>query len=616
MAAMVAVASYAGDNQRMVVVATGTNFYVSTDIREFEKIAKLSSEIGATHIDCAQVEPSMWQWNLDRFDPYPCWSMQRGSLFKFIVPEQVKEYIPEEYANRNLEMLKKRGAVMKKYGLKGYFNTMDPAYLPEKAYRDHPDWRGPRCDQARRARHEYYAPCIDNKEVRQMFVDAFAKLCKTVPIEYVNILCNDSGAGLCWYQHLYPGANGPASCKSITMEDRVLDFLSMWQEGGAKAGVDVAVNLGHTNDVDNVIPRLKKGQSLNNKTSDGSEGYLPIGSGGWSGWYNEKMAPVNEMSDMVGIVKQLQAVQANPKANVRITFLGTHQTDFFRLLKMYFNTPVGEGSVARYKALNAVAATFVGEQNSEKLVHIWENINEIETLVAPYNTGGTLYELGTQHQRWLTRPLVAFPEELKGDDLHYWRDFLFQAQTEKEAMDMLDLQAHRWLDGYGGFFILNHTTQSMLKLAGEAIKISSGLESLAKDKESEIYLKGLTLKLKLFCCIAKNAINVVEFQWIMDESPKTCSAEDKTHKINWQGDVELVRVNQIVRDEIDNCHEIISLLDQGEAAGIPLLVQVNDKKFEQVLFLGPDIQDQLRHKITIMEDHRRDFLRIWRSKNL
>ena len=90
--------------------------------------------------------------------------------------------------------------------------VLEPAYLPEAVYRDHPDWRGPACQHSRRAKHEYFAPCLDNAEYRKVYVEAIAELCRAAPFESFNFLVNDSGSGLCWCPHSYPGMNGPAAC--------------------------------------------------------------------------------------------------------------------------------------------------------------------------------------------------------------------------------------------------------------------------------------------------------------------------------------------------------------------------------------------------------------------
>ena len=66
------------------------------NLDEYRQLAELACELGATHLTASQTELSMWQWNVDRFDPYPNWSLHRASLFKFIVPEELKGYLPAD----------------------------------------------------------------------------------------------------------------------------------------------------------------------------------------------------------------------------------------------------------------------------------------------------------------------------------------------------------------------------------------------------------------------------------------------------------------------------------------------------------------------------------------
>ena len=57
----------------------------TADLREYRKLAELAKELGATHLSASQIEPSMWQWNVNRYDPYPNWSLHRPTVFKYIV---------------------------------------------------------------------------------------------------------------------------------------------------------------------------------------------------------------------------------------------------------------------------------------------------------------------------------------------------------------------------------------------------------------------------------------------------------------------------------------------------------------------------------------------------
>ena len=93
-------------------------------IDEFRTIATFAKSIGATHVDASQIEHSLWQWDMNRYDPYPNWSMHRASIFKFIVPPELSQYLPADYAARNLRALEERAKVLRELGLKADFAGM------------------------------------------------------------------------------------------------------------------------------------------------------------------------------------------------------------------------------------------------------------------------------------------------------------------------------------------------------------------------------------------------------------------------------------------------------------------------------------------------------------
>ncbi len=63
----------------------------TANLKEYRKLAEFAKDLGATHLGADQIEPSMWQWNADRRDPYPNWSLQRPTLFKYIVPKELEK---------------------------------------------------------------------------------------------------------------------------------------------------------------------------------------------------------------------------------------------------------------------------------------------------------------------------------------------------------------------------------------------------------------------------------------------------------------------------------------------------------------------------------------------
>ena len=270
----------------------------TNSLDEFRRLAELAKEFGATHLAVNQIEPSMWMWDINRYDPYPNWGLENPTLFKFIVPEELKKYYPADYAARNLEMLKARADILKEFGLKASFQGMEPAYMPEAVYRDHPEWRGPRCDQTRRARSEYFAPCLDNEELRAIYVRTVTELCKAAPIESFTFLTNDSGGGLCWAEGLYPGKNGPMACEHIPMGKRIARYLSIFQEGAALAGLKADAGVLHIADSDMIasLPDLLPGQSINNRTASGA---TAVASVRYAVPYSDHASPVALMPRMV-----------------------------------------------------------------------------------------------------------------------------------------------------------------------------------------------------------------------------------------------------------------------------------------------------------------------------
>lgn len=595
------------------------------DIGEYREYAKLAKDLGATHLGACSVEPSMWQWDAaaNRFDPYPNWSMHRPTLFKFVVPEALKPYLPEDYAARNMARLKARAAVLKEFGLKASFIGQEPAYLPEKAYRDHPNWRGPRCDQCRRARTEYYAPCTDDPEVRAFYVEAMSKLCREIPLESFDFMCNDSGAGFCWYPRLYPGCNGPMACREKPVADRIVDFMSLLQEGAAKGGVkDLRVNMNrycHPDVMQVVLPKLREGQAVHNRTAAKSVATNIIG---FPNPFAEQTYPIYAMPRMVEIVKQLQKAEQDPDGNVSITVRALDEVDTIRLLKTYWNgTRIGEGPLARYAALHAVAATFVGEAEAEKLVRVWDDIEQAYVTWSWAATGGHIFLLGTTHQRWLTRPLVCFPEELSPDEKSYYRAYQFQAEGEAQADDIKMLQGHRWLGGYGGTFAVQRSLQSTYPTIDDAIDTTVALIPAAKDAESSRYLKALELKLRLYRAVAENAGHAVDFQNYLDEAKdplvQAAAARDSHAHPFDQGGRPFEMLNGLIRNEIGNTLRIIDFLERAQKLGVKIIRTADCDAFTNVMNLPPvdRLIRELKKKIEIMENHRRDVTRLYRSNN-
>ena len=598
----------------------------SSDIGEYRELAKFAKEIGATHLGACQVEPSLWQWDeYGRSDPYPNWSMHRPSLFKFVVPPELEKYIPKDYAARNMKALRKRFEVLKENGLKATFIGMEPAYLPEAAYRDHPNWRGPACQHSRRSRHEYFAPCLDDAEFRAIYVRAIAELCRAAPFESFDFLVNDSGSGLCWYPFSYPGMNGPSACSGKSLSARVVNFLSCFQEGAAQAGlgevkVNIARYLQKQVDIDAVVKALKPGQSVLGRTASGKASTFTVG---FPNPFAEYSYPVALMPRVAAMAAQLQETQRHPGADLVYAIKGVDDLDAVILAKKFLHRPIGEGPAARAKAIEDVAVEIVADDASAKvLADAWMNFERAHDLLAVYSQGGHLFLLGGTHQRWLTRPIVPFPKELKPEEKDWWRPFIFQAQTEEEAEYPLDLQGGRWVSGFGAHFIAGWLTMERVRpLLAKAIAGAKSLSGKGRGAAEEKYLKGLAMRLEFYREVAEFHALVITYQFHLDDWRKhhgDSLLPESSDFFRLQG--EGARLNEVlgyVREMVERTRRMADMIDTAEADGITLVQCAPSEKFETVMTLPPakKLAAEMRKSADVMWAHRRDHERIWRGRN-
>ena len=166
-------------------------------------------------------------------------------------------------------------------------------------------------------------------------------------------------------------------------------------------------------------------------------------------------------------------MSASPDANLSFTFRSLEDVDAIEFVKRY-NGKIAPGEAAAQKALEEFAASRVGAEDAAALAGVWNDVERICERVDYLETGGHVFMLGTVHQRWLTRPFVAFPEELKPEEKDYYRAYQFQAQTEADADDRSDLQANKWLKGYGAANLVQKTVFYLTPILSGAIA-SAGL---------------------------------------------------------------------------------------------------------------------------------------------
>jgi hypothetical protein len=580
-------------------------------LEKFKELVSRAVDLGGTHVVISDLPKSRWQWESDRSDPYPNWGMLRASFFKVIVPDELKAWLPSDFAERNREILQQRASILKENGLKALFIGIEPAWLPEEVYAANPDWRGPRVDQPRRSRKPYFSPCIDHPEVLAMYRRAVADLCQKIPIENFDLLTNDSGGGICWASNLYPGSNGPESCRHRSMSERIVTFLTCIQDGVRDAGLNPIVSLQYgagqpetRAEVNATVLALKSGQILQGRMSDGKIGTVTMGD---DQTYNI-VYPCLGIPQTIRYAAQLSGLAENPEANLHLRFLAEEPKGTYEVIAWLHRT--GRWSIEdRWAALAENACAEYGLPKADLFLELCQSVDQALAYLAIVFVEPLLL-LGVVNQRLLTRPFVPFPRELTPEESDYWRKFQFQANDEDEADDLNNFQGFNAFKGYSGAFIASLNLNKVDEELSRAIGLCRNIIPLSSDSgcgELSLMQARLTVLRSLIRC----ARNAMKYQSILDQTDFSTPAPQRTQ---WplDGDQRLRDLNAIARMEVDNCIELAALLDahpQGQ-----LLKQATREAPEDIFTLPEGLSSQLRLKVKIMIRHLNDAHRLYERR--
>ncbi|MFW5980844.1 MAG: hypothetical protein ACOCRB_02350 [Halanaerobiaceae bacterium] len=587
---------------------------ISSSIEKFKKFVQKSAALGATHVQISNVIKSRWQWERNLDNPYPNWNMNFATIFKIFVPEELREWLPVDYAQKNMELISKKRDILEDFGLKATFYGCEPMFLPEEVFRAHPEWRGPRCDQPRRATEPHYSPCIDHPEILSMYQKAVREICRKAPIDTFILMTNDSGGGICWSSRLYPGQNGPEWCKNKRNADRVKDFLATIQKGAGfpEKEIDIQINKIPSHEALGIIPYLDKGQAVNNTTSDRSQQITSVG----QRWFRNPTYPVKELPDVLFFEKDLEEKYFQKEVSLQVLYPAENYED---LLNVY--REISHRQEINFKSrtdiLHNVAVEKVDEKGANLLLEVWNDIYLAIDILSQLNHGGTLFLLGGVNQRWITRPLVPFPEELNISERDYYRKYQFQATTEEDANDLMNMQATKWISGYSGTLLLTKLLNSVMGRFNKALTKIKRILTETSDENIINEIKALESRLKILKCLTQNAINTSHYQEILDSTEKSEEPpEEEPISVGIENlypeDPRWVNIHNVVRREIDNTKELIEILNDTEEKQMYLAPSSGK---EDIFLLGPDIIDQLKKKINIMLKHKEDHDRLYIRPN-
>ena len=588
-----------------LVVSTGINA-----LRGFRRVAQEAARAKDrfdVRVDLGRLARKKRFELTDPGDSYLEYSVNQASLCDFVVPARLKPFLNADFVAENAELMSAKAKVLREFGLGAAFLGHEPIYFREPVYQAYPHWRGPRCDHPRRSRNPIWAPCMLRDEVQELYREMTRDLVKRCPeLDTFAFLSNDCATGFCWHVGLYPGPNGPEACKGEGEGPHAVAFERALIEGAGEAGAQAQVYLWNMGDEANrrtVRTHLPEGGYV--MPADGPGGGV-IGGSALAGAH-----PVRYIQNPFAFLESLEGAMTDERRTVFMrTGVGdrVEEPDFdgltftFDLLDAFCRKPTAS-LAERVALLTEVAAAQVGETAAPLLVEAWHKVHEALKLSQAWHSGRKLLFYGVVSTRWLTRPLVAFPEEL-GEDEAYFLPHVFNVGGKEVRRNILDVHGGRWADAidhtddYGMRIQYYTRVDAALVQAAEAMEAAAeaGAESAARPARA----------LRVLRCLFRNCRHTLDFGLLHARArPKEVELAGGFMPV---GDVDGQRVYQLVRAEIDNTAELLGLI--GDNAD-RIIATADRPEDEDTFRFGPDLPDQLRKRIRIMVERWDDFRRLY-----
>lgn len=583
----------------------------SDSIGSFEAFAKRARQSGATHIVITAEDLPWALWMLDtEGDPYPAWAMSNIGVFKVAPPDALKPYLPQNYAERVMGILKERCEVLRKLGLKAAYTTFEPQILPEAVYRDHPLWRGPQVDHPLRSRVPRFAPNIDNPEVLALYRESMRKFCTACPeVEVVSLHTNDSGSGMSWSPGLYQGPNGSALTRDRKMYERYRDFFGALRQGAqdARPGpLEIDAEWVRESVPELFATRLEPGMAIANIEGPKATPYKAV-----VGFLLDYFYPFYPALGIPLPVRYVEELEKASRSNApRLFYLigDRYNTDiYFDIYDRFWKSPTTD-DVSRMQLLRSIAAARAGESGAGALVSAWNAIHRAGRDADILNFGGTLFYIGGVHQRWITRPFVPFPEELQPEEREYYRKFQFQARGEDRARDLGDIQGTRQYQGLGGAAVSGQILARMNADIAEARGLISRIAATPAAAQAKGWLELLDKRLRVFDILIDNCRDGLEYQYLLDFMRGGRLRRPVEFQEHLTDITEWRQIKDIARREMDNSIVLAEMLESTKEV---LLDLARTKEEENIRVLGPDLADQLRLRVKIMAKYWEDYERLF-----
>jgi hypothetical protein len=241
----------------------------------------------------------------------------------------------------------------------------------------------------------------------------------------------------------------------------------------------------------------------------------------------------------------------------------------------------------------------------------WSALDDVERNLQVLNFGDVL-RMGHVLNRWVTRPMVPFPDELTDAEKKDYRPYLFQAKGEEQAGDLIDIQAMRMYEGWGARMLFQRTIEVTLPRARRAEGLVEGIGRAAKDDAARRQWELMGKRLQAVIYLLQSADDMVAYQAQLDRVKSLGAKPDPNPVLGVQSGWDRTDLMETARREIDTMVALDQLL---EGSRDPILDLAPTPVEETIMRLGPNVSAQIKHKVEVMNAHWRDYDRLFTVPN-
>lgn len=574
-----------------------------TDLNEFKELVRSASRLkkyGNVQINVGVVADKAFYEIPEGGNPWSEYASNFANLCKFYPDEKIAPFIPRDFVKANCDLLLAKTKILRENGMDAAFFSNEPEIIPESFFEAYPEFRGPRVDHPRRSNVVFFSPCLSVKGMQEIYAGMMAKLLKHAPeIKTFFFKTNDAGSGNCWSEWLYSGPNGPDHCRIESTGQRLEHLFQALQDGANLAGADLNVYLSHTQgssnftddervDIQNHLPG-----NCYFASTPGHE-FTSVG-GNFSMFY-----PVKGILDVFSFLKSIKRIDIGKPQTIFMgfnAFYGRGDEDpvvvdlMFQMMDDAFSR--SSGGTDTNQMLTAYCEKWSGKKSADSLYEAFDELNQAERFMssALHNIYAMYWNVSL---RTINRPLVVAPQRLSKEEEAYFLPYVFNVSEQEARMDYIDIHGGRWN-------ISRDSTQIYFQ---KIMQVCKKLENFKGEAETG-FIKNLDIALRIHASLIRSAGNFAGAQKIRDRNADKLNGliHRPGKESTWTGDPDLLKFNEIMRDELDNTVELITVL---EKEGLNQICLAKDQKHEDTFLLGPDLINQQKRKCKIMLDHWRD----------